>query len=253
MSASNRVTRPPLERMQPIRSWSTLFTASPAGADAGAQRTEGSPRMDNPSLNDVVARSVELGYRVVDEYIRQGQKAALRLNERSYGAQAMTGDVQDLGMRMLEYASDFAGVWLEFVQVAATASAPPVPAENGPAQPPATPNSDGVEKPIQPGRASEEGRSRVRIEVRSTQTTEVSLDIRPGAVRSTLIVHALRAMDPDTPRLSQVTFQRESDDEPGHLRIEVPADQPPGIYNGLIIDEKTSLPVGSVSVRIGGE
>src|SRR5438128_27418 len=66
VSASDRIRRPPLDRTEPIRAWSSLFGAGP--------------------LNDVVTRSVELGYRVVDEYIRQGQKAAARFGSPSVGA-----------------------------------------------------------------------------------------------------------------------------------------------------------------------
>src|SRR5689334_10143591 len=99
MSANDRIKRPPLDRLQAIRNWSTLFTgAVAAGDDAGADSGT-AERSTSAPLNDVIARSVDLGYRVVDEYVRQGQKAAQRLNQRSYGAQTMAGDVQDLAMR----------------------------------------------------------------------------------------------------------------------------------------------------------
>jgi hypothetical protein len=224
VDTNDRVKRPVLERTQPVRSWSTLFSA---------------PQPDG-SLNDVVSRSVDLGYRVVDEYIRQGQKAAQRLNDRSYGAQAMAGDAQELAMRMLQYASDFAAVWLEFVQLAAAGNAAPgsTATENG--APPAKPEPD-TETPAD---------ARVRIQVLSTQPNEVSLDIRPDATRLPAVVHALRAVDPDKPRLTDVSFRPPSGEEPACLRIVVPPGQPAGIYSGLIVAEETSRPVGSVSVRI---
>src|SRR6516162_534153 len=72
MSARDRLRRPSLDRSAPVRRASTLFEpASADGENAGA--TEG--------LAGVMSRSVELGYRVVDEYIRQGRRArAARLS-----------------------------------------------------------------------------------------------------------------------------------------------------------------------------
>ncbi len=58
-------------------------------------------------------------------------------------------------------------------------------------------------------------------------------------------MQALRAVDPEKPRLTDVRFQRASGGEPARLRIRVPSGQPPGVYNGLIIDEQTSRPVGT--------
>ena len=41
-----------------------------------------------------------------------------------------------------------------------------------------------------------------------------------------------------------------SANEPARLRIGVRDDQPGGVYTGLLIDERTSRPVGTLSVRI---
>ena len=252
MSSSDRPKRPAPERTQPIRSWSTLFSVPTPDREEGDRAADASaaePR--GAGLNDVVSRSVDLGYRVIDEYVRQGQKAAQRLNERSYGTQAMAGDLQDLAMRMTRYASDFAAVWLEFVQLAATANGAAGPAPANPVEPAdatVAPVPCAVDAPHTDTATAEF--ARVRLEVLATQPTEVSLDIRPNAAGRQLLVHALRAVDPDKPRLTEVTFHAGSDGEPPRLRIRVPAGQPAGIYSGLIIDEQTSRPAGTVSVRI---
>jgi len=257
VSSSDRPKRPTPERTQPIRSWSTLF-AVPTAEDAQAGPDPDSPPSEprGAALNDVVSRSVDLGYRVIDEYIRQGQKAARRLNDRSFGTQAVASDLQELGMRMTQYASDFAAVWLEFVQLAATrngaggaaatADSPVQPSEASGTHPPASPPqaSGQVE-------AAAAELMRMRIEVVATQLTDVSLDIHPSAARRPLVVHALRAVEPDKPRLTEVTVDAGSEDEPPRLRIRVPAGQPAGVYSGLIIDRQTSRPVGTVSVRVG--
>src|SRR5215470_15787877 len=150
MSTSDRPKRPSPERTQPIRSWSTLFAVPSAdGSDPEAPAAAPPPESRGTGLSDVVSRSVDLGYRVIDEYIRQGQKAARRLNDRSFGTQAVASDLQELGMRMTQYASDFAAVWLEFVQLAATrngaggaaatADSPVQPSEASGTHPPASP------------------------------------------------------------------------------------------------------------------
>jgi hypothetical protein len=254
MSANDRIKRPPLDRLQAIRNWSTLFTgAVAAGDDAGADSGT-AERSTSAPLNDVIARSVDLGYRVVDEYVRQGQKAAQRLNQRSYGAQTMAGDVQDLAMRLTQYASDFAGVWLQLVQLAAvgtgTPAAPKTPEQGGPLGPDAR-AADAADAPLasQSTRGAAEA-TRVRIEVRSAQPVDVTVDIRPEAARRALIVHALRSVDPDAARLDDVCFEAGSDEVAARLRVHVPAGHAPGIYSGLLIDEQTSRPVGTVSVTI---
>jgi hypothetical protein len=256
VSVSDRPKRPAPERTQPIRSWSTLFGVPRApGSDPGADPD--APAIDPRSagLSDVVSRSVDLGYRVIDEYLRQGQKAARRFNDRSYGTQAMAGDLQDLGMRMTQYASDFAGVWLEFIQLAATknGAAQDARAAGSTVQPPAPAAGDAAaaaatgSAPIEPLTSEP---TRVRLEVYATQPIEVSIDLHPSATKLPLLVHALRAVEADTPRITEVSFEAGSDDEPPRLRIRVPPGQPPGVYSGLIIDGQTSRPAGSVSVRI---
>ena len=57
-------------------------------------------------------------------------------------------------------------------------------------------------------------------------------------------------VDPDKPRLGEVSFEPGSDDAAACLRIHVPAGHPPGVYNGLLIEEATSRPAGTVSVSI---
>ena len=107
-----RITRPEPERTHPVRSWSTLLPTS-AAVNGGAGAT----------LESVVSRSVELGYRVVDDDMREGQRAAQRVGERSFAADALTGEVQQLTARMTRYAQDFLEVWLQLVELATAGSA----------------------------------------------------------------------------------------------------------------------------------
>ena len=245
MSDRERVKRPKLERRDPIRSWSTLFGLSgPSGDDAGNGAASGSG-----ALQDVLARSVDLGYRVIDEYIRRGQQAAQRLNNQSYSSTAAAGEVQDLSLRMAQYASDFTAVWFDMLQAVAGAAARP-PTNPSYSMRPSPTAATAAAPATTPASSEADDHARVRIEVVAARPTEVSLDLRPQAATRSLIVHALRAVDPEMPRLTDVTLRAGSAEEPAVLRLCVPGDQPPGVYNALIIDEETSRPVGTLSVRI---
>jgi hypothetical protein len=234
-----RIKRPEPERTEPLRAWSMLFGAG--GRRAGARTSEG----DRTSLNEVVSRSVDLGYRVVDEYIRQGQRAAQRLSDRSFGPDVVVTEVREVADRMTQYTSDVLALWFDMLELAGSGIAargagvgsphPPV----DPAVPPAEP-AETLDRTAQE-------RTRVVVEVVSPHPTEVSLDLRPEAPVGPLVAHGLRAADPEKPRLTDLTLEAGA---PFRLRIRVPPEQPEGLYSGLIIEERTSRPVGTVTVRI---
>jgi hypothetical protein len=244
MNSDKRITRPLPERTGPLRNWSTLFAPWTAAAPAA---TGAAPGADGGALGDVVTRSVELGYRVIDEYIRQGQRAAQRLNQPAYGAQTMAGDVQDLAMRLTNYASDLAAVWLQLVQLAA-AGTPTANPTNGAAAPEAAPAAAPAETAASHDPAP--AAARVRVAVRAAQPTEVAVDIHPDATARPLIAHALRAGDAVLPRLDDVSFEPATDGGTAVLRIHVPPGHPAGVYEGMLIDEQSNRPVGTVSVTV---
>ncbi len=228
---TDRIKRPKLDRTDPVRNWSTMF-GGPA-ASAGS----------NGPLSDVIARSVDLGYRVIDEYVRQGQKAAEQLTGRPSDVAAMTGNVQEMSVRMAQYTSDLLGVWFQMMSTAMVApgaaawTSPPAAAES-----PHAAQAAAAAPPAEP--------VRVRVEVASTQPVEVGLDLRPGAGLKPLIAHTLRAVDPDKPVLTATVV---ANGEPGvlRLRVRVADDHPQGVYSGLLLDEATGLPVGALSLRVG--
>jgi hypothetical protein len=255
MSVRKRITRPEPERTEPIRRWPTLFGVTGAAAAAREGTSGAAPRR---SLNDAVSHSVDLGYRVIDEYIRQGQRAAQRFNDRSYSTQAMTNDVQELAMRVGQYASEFAAVWLDLVQATMAGVAERRPAAGS--------NGDGAAGAVAPsarpaavpaaahgGSAAAAEPARVRIAITSPRPAEVSLDIRPDSTARPLLVYALRAVDPDKPRVTDVVFEAARNGEPATLRLRVPAEQPAGVYSAVIVEADTNRPAGTISLQIAAE
>src|SRR6185295_11430384 len=99
----DRPKRPPLPRTNPIRTWTSLFGATPPAPANG----DTPPPADGPAdLGTVIARSVDLAYRVMDDYVQQGQRAAERVAGRAYGPDAWVTDAQDVTARVARYASD---------------------------------------------------------------------------------------------------------------------------------------------------
>jgi hypothetical protein len=185
---------------------------------------------------------VELGYKVVDEYIQQGQRAAQRLSEGKLTAEVLSSEVNELGGRIARYASDFFGAWVELLELAAVGSAARqngtagngAPAAEAPAPPPVRRSTAGG----------------MRVEVHASRPVEVALDLRAERVTGALRVHELRSAEPGKPRLTDVAVRAGEAGNAPVLRIGVPDDHPAGAYEGLLVDESTNRAVGSVRVVV---
>jgi hypothetical protein len=254
MSTNDRRRRPPVERTHPVRSWAALL-------DGGARRaSEADAPASDPAgrVTHAVSKSVEIGYRVIDDYLQQGQRVARRLSDGSSGAEIWATEIQDLGVRMARYASDFMAAWMELLELTARGGGgAPRPAARpetaGPSASPPAPaahRSPGATSPAGPAPAAEPG-ARVRVAVRSRLPIEVDVDYRPERVGGPAVrAHALRAFEPEKPRIEGVSFRPQTAAEPATLFVHVPDDQPAGSYEGLLVDEATNRPVGSVRVDV---
>ena len=113
---AERVARPQVGRTKPARNWQTLF--GPPPADEAGAADEGSGRSKGGDAANPIARGVELGYRVMDEYVKQGARVAgLRGGGGARASEAGGAVLPQLTERMFQYASDFASVWLEAMGV----------------------------------------------------------------------------------------------------------------------------------------
>ena len=233
MEERKRLKRPTLERMQPQRRFSDAI-------GIGAT-PEGGPGAGGPALGETAARAVDLGYRVVDEYIRQGQKAARRLSGRSAAPAASAGDLQEVVSRLAQFTTEWVGLWMDLAQRlggGALADGQRVAGEPGAPAP-----SDRAPQPAPIA-------DRVRIDLVAAAPVEVSVDLRPDALRLPLVAHALRAVDPDRPRLEAPAFTPANDERPAALRVCVPAGHPAGVYSGVVVEADSNRPAGTVSVRV---
>jgi hypothetical protein len=241
MANDERITRPTLDRTAPIRNWTALLGAFTAGGNGSAAHDGGASAGARPGFSEAISRSVEIGYRVVDEYIRQGQRAARILGQGGTRPDQWTGDARDLGQRMAHYASELVGAWLELLDRANVA--PGVQAASAPGTAPAAP-------PVQ--ESAPAAAAPVRIAIESTRPVDVLVDLRASVTAGDLIIHALRACEAWKPRIEDVAFRAGQAGEAPVLRVRVPAHHPPGVYEGLVIDGRTNRPVGVVRVSLGG-
>jgi hypothetical protein len=249
---AKRVKRPKLERDRPRREWSTLFGADAAKTSRSAATNGAGP---GPERN-VVSDTVELGYRVIEDYLRQGQQAAQAFGPTSWGggssgpgpANGSPDDMQQMAQRVMQYGWDFAGLWFEMWTRMAGAngwSAPTSPLGN-PFVPPATP----APTPSVSGDALEVSTRRavpVSVSVDSPLPTTTSVEIEPGD-HAALVVQALRPEGKDGSAIRDVSIER--DDGGWQIGVVVEAGQRPGAYRGAIVDAATNLPRGSLLLKV---
>lgn len=231
MSEHQRIRRPEPRRTGPIRGGTFGLFGAP-GAEAAEP-----PR-------DPVARAVDLGYRVVDDYMRQGQQAARLLGKRAYTPEAFANDVQEMTAGLLQYGAELMDLWVGMFNQAAPAPAtgPAGPATTAAARPAA---AQALRNGARSARAYPPRPANVTVAIRSPHRTEVtiSLDAPPAAPLS---VQPLQNAAGDA-RLEGATLH---DGDPPRLELDVAADARPGRYYGLVLDDASQLPVGTVVVEI---
>ncbi len=245
MGTRERLKRPKMQRTRPIRNWSAAVgnTRPPADATTGGAQGQASGE-------DIVGRAVELGYRVIDEYVRQGQRTARRLSDRSMDPGAIIGDMQELTSRIAQFATEWSGLWIDVAQSMAKGVGAMNPFGEQRPTPSEPMTAASRSRSTQPRTSESDEAARIRIDVDAARHIEVSMDIRPDATHRPLILHALRALDPALPRLTDLAFTPCVGDQPATLRLRVPAAQPAGTYSGVIVDAETNVPVGTLSVRV---
>lgn len=260
MDTTERVRKQEPERTQPIRNWGVHLGTSgntPPHPPPGAPASPG----DSAPPGDPVSRGVETGYRVIEEYLRQGQNVARAMGLPFPGGLPVDEGLQGRMGAMLRSFTDFASLWMDLMSklvagggAASSGFTPPV----GTAGPfPANEGAGTREapKPVAPEPAvSSEPREAapvgLTLDIQSSRRIQVSVDLRPRSEGLPLMVHDLRAPEPDKPRLTGVTLEAVPDEERLCLRLQVPAEHPPGVYSGIILDGRTNLPRGTLTVSI---
>jgi hypothetical protein len=245
---AKRVKRPKLERDQPNRSWSTLFGAAPAKQGAPPAHGPG-PGPGRPDDRAALSDTVQLGYRVIEDYLKQSQQAAQAFAPSSWpggGPAGATDDMQQMAQRVMQYGWDFAGLWMEmWTRMGGTPGfRPPMPGFTTDPRP----GAGAAPAPPAPPQAATVQES-LAISVDSVLPTVTSVALRPGQPGE-LVVHALRAEGHEAAPIRTVSIERSAEDGRMVVQVIIPADQAPGEYRAVIVEAASNLPRGTLSVRV---
>jgi hypothetical protein len=66
-------------------------------------------------------------------------------------------------------------------------------------------------------------------------------------------VQALRSIDGESPDIADVSVEPSDDAGRVIVQVRMSDDQPPGTYAGVIYDEASEHPCGTLSVRLGSD
>ena len=236
MEKPERLHRPDPERDGPNRSaMSFMRDAGALGRGDAKGHTNGSD-----SGEDVLAHGVKLGYSVIDDQIRRGERLAERLRHgATKSSSTPSTELSNLLERALNVYKDMGALALTAAE--ALARSPVV--QTGLSR--AWPGNGGSESARAMGPAT-----RFAIELASSRKTHVVLDLRPTLGAAVPLVHALHAVNPAHPPLTSAHFALEPNASAPVLHIAVPDAQPAATYSGVVVDGSTNEPCGTLSVRI---
>ena len=254
MTQRARLQRPSLERTAPIRNLGKAFhkateTPTPKRPDDSAAD------VGNHGLEDAVAEGVRLGYSVIEDQIRQAQGLASKMNPSGNGLlngglSGSDDEIRSLLNRLLRTYGDLTNVWIQVLN-AALGNAEILNAILG---------KDGV-KPN--GSASSSTKSRpeakpsagsgaIAFSVTASGPVETTVQFFDSGLKGTsLTVQDLRSRERDAPPLDDMRLTKAAKGEPVRISVNVPKEQPPGLYQGLILDQRTDASVGVLAIRVG--
>lgn len=244
MSERKRAHRKDAARLGPIRNFANLYrrpdredgnTNSVNGASASVVHPK-MPGADQPSP-DQLSEGVGLAYRVIDEYISQGRKAAQQFSKQSHQTGPPTRPLQEIVDRMLRYQAEMLPLWLDLFGSLARV-------DSFRAGSPSPPKARAMNN----GAAAAGGN--VSIEVTSRRQVEVSVDVDHDSTRAALVTPGLHALDQHKPGLTDVRFVPANGRRPGKVSIKIRDRQPPGSYSGVLVDPRSGETRGTLSIRI---
>ncbi len=291
MTEPPRMHRPEPERTRPIRNWGTIFGAPPTqGAPPpfnpfgpmgpmGPMGGFGPPMTNAQGPGAAVSQGVQMGYRVIEEYLRQGQNAARMMYGPWVGAgpgapwtpppwpgAGGAGGAAGGGMPPMF------GPWADMMQAMLGAFpgfwSPPPGEVNGAAgpftagghvqgavpivpPPPRAPVAAAPTPTAQPAASVRGGlRTAVVVDVAPECHAEVMVELLGHTVQGELVVHNLRMPTTGGHKISGVKAEFVPDEDLVRVKVKITAAAQPGTYSGLIIERSSGLPRGTVTARV---
>jgi hypothetical protein len=243
---TERIRRPELERSGPIRDATNYLRDSDSWTEKNpndnSRQGNGGQSSKAGSFDDVVTQGVKLGYKVIEQYITQGQRVAEQISRpfQKGVPEAGTADVVQGMVRLYKDMADVCGNALDLMVrnpvfwswLGSFAQNSDLHAQNGG---PGTLNGTGAA---------------FSVEILSARPTEVMLDVEPSPQPYTPFVHALHAPDRKVAPLTSIAFQKSPKSNMPVLLLKIPPKQPSGLYTGVVVDRDTNQPRGTLTVRV---
>jgi hypothetical protein len=252
MNEFSRIKRPTTERTEPQRAVGGARPDLPLPSNPEAPQSANSAE-----TKDNAYRAVNDAYRLVDDYLREGQRMAeniwLPIAGQADGGQSTAPSLEAPG-RFMRAMSDMTLAWVEVMQQwsAAAQPAPKHEAPTGHAGPFKADRERGNGAPGPAPSKEKEGRAGRRalsVSVESVGRVQVSVSFDDFHDATRLVAGAMTCFGASAPPIEQVSVGVGPDQLP-ELRIVVPPGQPAGTYHGLLANADTHHPCGSVSLRI---
>ena len=248
MAQSDRVKRPVPERVDPDRGWRNAVGApAPSGPEG-----PGPGHVPQPAQGrEASYEAVNDAYRVIDDYLRQGQRMAEKVWLPAMGDGGPLNDFGRLFERFMRSAGDMGTAWLEMM---GQWSSPPARTEGarggagpfsaGRSHVPA-PAAGGGERPAQSTAATG-----LSVQVESKRAFQIWVDLLDPTDTRDLELKELASTDRALPPIVDVRFAREPDGRRVTVQVRVPDGQPPGVYNGMLLERGTHRPRGTISLSL---
>jgi hypothetical protein len=220
--SSERHKKPQLTRSEPIRSWSTLFGTTRNGSTNGHAA---------PSAS--VKRGVELGYSVIDDYIKQGMDLANAFANPKRAHATSPQDLPKMAERLVQYGSDFASMWFDAMTLMLS-------------------NLNGASTGAPTAAPSPKASSSVAFDLGllAQRPTTVRLTLTEPLAAGPLLVADLRSPS-STKVIRKATIEVPEDGRKAiKVNVQVPAQIPPGSYSGTIFEKATKSPRGRLMVIV---
>jgi hypothetical protein len=242
-----------------------------AGSQNGGKHRDSGPRISK-TVEQAISGMVQQSSSFIEEQIRAGQLAAERLRDGIANSKQLNADINTLVENLVATTKDVGATWLDLISIIIRAIGTQQPNGGG--------SSGGSTPHAPPGPGSTVTRSSMsggatttssitpadgtvsgvapRIVVKGANVKSVVLDLRPPSLQFVPFVQQLtagdrkRSLSAKPARSLNAKFSMSSDTSGLVLMVDIPSDQPPGIYTGAVVDSRTNAAGGTLSVTVAG-
>jgi hypothetical protein len=240
MDDTNRRKRPPVERTEPDRSWMNGSSGPAAGGRSSDAREAGYQAINN-------------AYRLIDEYVRQGQRMAENLwLPLGGGPAARAASAFNAPERLMRAMGDMSMAWVEMMeQFTKNAQSKPEQGPVGSAGPFASTRVDqpaGAPSAAPSPSSAKIANQPLKLTLDARGRVEISVQLGDAAALDRIEPTELRSFGSDAEPIRGVELAGVPEDPV--LRVCVPEGQPPGTYNGLFLERGSQRPCGTVTLVV---